>query len=138
MEGDGDRQLRRSPPGRQTILIVEDDQQIRELLSAALRRTGYRVVTAEDGEGGWEAFEESKSNGSAIDLLVADVVMPRLGGVELADKIQQTSPNTRVLFISGYRDRDTPADAVLLSKPFSYETLVGEIREALDGSAPLP
>jgi len=138
MQGDEDRHVRRSPPGRQKILIVEDDQQIRELLSAALRRAGYRVATAEDGEGGWETFEESRSRGSDIDLLVADVVMPRLGGVELADRIQQTSPDTRVLFISGYRDRDTPAGAVVLSKPFSYETLVGEIREALDGPASLP
>lgn len=137
MQGDGDRHLQRSPPRAQKILIVEDDQQIRELLSAALRRAGYRVATAEDGEGGWEAFEESRSRGSDIDLLVADVVMPRLGGVELADRIRQASPDTQVLFMSGYRDRDTPADAVLLSKPFSYETLVGEIREALNGPAPL-
>lgn len=120
-----------------TILVVEDDAQIRDLLSTALRRAGYRVHTAEDGEDGWSTFERLSSD-TGIDLLLADVVMPRLGGVALAERVRATAPSTKVLFISGYRDQDTPMGAVVLNKPFGYDSLLERVRQALGRPRPLP
>jgi DNA-binding response OmpR family regulator len=124
-------------PREHTILVVEDDAQIRDLLSTALQRAGYRVYTAQDGEDGWVMFERLSID-TRIDLLLADVVMPRLGGVALAERVHAASPSTKVLFISGYRDQDTPAVAVVLNKPFGYDSLLERVRQALGRPRPLP
>ena len=115
-----------------TILVTEDQDDTRELLAAALQRMGYRVVTAADGQSGWEKFTELRENGSRVDLLVADVVMPGVGGVALAERVLGAEPGTPIVLISGYRAPDTPEGAVLLSKPFGFEALLEEVRAALD------
>jgi len=129
----------RLPTGTETVLLVEDETRVRELLRGALERRGYRVLAAGSGE---DALGLMSVHGGPLHLLVTDVVMPGMRGTELASRLGSLHPQLRVLHISGYAD-----DAVLrhgvregltafLQKPFTVEALVRKIREVLD--APLP
>jgi signal transduction histidine kinase/CheY-like chemotaxis protein len=124
--------------GSETILLVEDQPVLRELMLTMLERQGYRVLCA---AGPGQALEKAKSSGEAIHLLVTDVVMPGMNGRLLAEELRSTRPQMKVLFISGYAD-----DLVLqhgqlevgmgfLPKPFGPETLAYKVREVLDRSA---
>jgi two-component system cell cycle sensor histidine kinase/response regulator CckA len=123
------------PTGTETVLLVEDEEPVREVARRALRAQGYRVLEAADG---LEALEIADVHRGAIDLLVADVVMPRLGGIELARRLRRARPNLRVLHVSGYVEpvlREGPsvvAGAAFLHKPFLPETLARKVRELLD------
>ena len=113
--------------GAVTILVVDDESGIRELVRKILRREGYRVLEAASGE---EALKAAR--GQPIDLLVTDMTMPGISGSELARRMQESAPRLRVLYISGY----TPDEAVqrgsnFLPKPFNIETLLRKVREAL-------
>jgi PAS domain S-box-containing protein len=125
------------PGGSETILLVEDELAVRELIARVLRGHGYRVAEAATGE---EALAITKNIGaSAIDLLLTDVVMPKMGGQVLAARIIQEYPATRVLYTSGYTDTAivtrggqlNPGTA-LLQKPFTSATLACKVREVLD------
>lgn len=122
-------------PGNETILLVEDEESVRELTVKILEMNGYSVIEAEDGV---EAFEIYKKSYGKIDLLITDVVMPRMSGRELAEKIKRLNPAIRVLFSSGYSDdRDMMRDADsktidFINKPFTPEELGGKIRRLLD------
>jgi PAS domain S-box-containing protein len=121
--------------GTETILLVEDDPQLRELSSSVLNHCGYRVLTASTPEQGLAICE---SNHPDIRLLVTDVVMPRMNGRQLAEKIRKVSPQIRVLYISGYTDNAIVHYGVLdpglwfLAKPFTLSSLVAKVREVLD------
>ena len=125
------------PRGTETLLLVEDEPAVRGLEVCVLREQGYRVLEAADGQ---EALEMLKSQlEPAPDLLVTDLVMPRLGGRELADLARRLFPQMRILCISGDAGdagtTDAPdfAGAVFLHKPFTLEELTGKVREALEG-----
>jgi hypothetical protein len=124
--------------GTETILLVEDDPQLRELSSSVLGHCGYRVLTAGTPE---EGLAICKSNHHEIRLLVTDVVMPRMNGRQLAERIQKVSPKIRVLYISGYTDNAIVHYGVLdpglwfLAKPFTLSALVAKVREVLDSVA---
>jgi CheY-like chemotaxis protein len=112
-----------------TVLVADDDEQIRALVWEILAMEGYRVLPARNGH---EALEVLGKHGDGIDLLLADVVMPRLGGRDLAKRACELLPHLRVLFISGYGDNldfraDFP-DAVVIEKPFSPEQLIEACR----------
>jgi two-component system cell cycle sensor histidine kinase/response regulator CckA len=123
------------PTGEETVLLVEDEGPVRAVALRALRAQGYRVLEAADGD---DALEVARAHGDAIDLLVADVVMPRMGGIELARRLRAERPKLRVLHVSGYVEpalREGPAvvpGAAFLHKPFLPETLARKVRELLD------
>jgi len=126
------------PRGTQTLLLVEDEPAVRELEVCVLREQGYRVLEAADGQ---EALEMLQGPLDPVpDLLVTDLVMPRLGGRALADLARGLHPQMRILCISGDAGDVEPTDELpaiataLLHKPFTIEELTGKIREALEGS----
>ena len=121
---------------RETVLVVDDEEGIRRLVSTALARLGYTVLTAADGA---EAAEVAASHNGPIHLVVTDCVMPRMGGRELAAALRDVRPATKVLFVSGHTDDSAllaaiAADqAAFLPKPFTPGTLTARVREVLDG-----
>ena len=124
--------------GTETVLLVEDDTAVRTLTWALLTRWGYSVLQASGGE---EALELSRQRSATIHLLLTDVVMPRLGGKDLADLLQAERPGLRVLFMSGYTEDALGSQGVLapgvhlLQKPFSPDALARKLREVLDEPA---
>jgi CheY-like chemotaxis protein len=128
---------RRRFDGRATILLVEDEEQVRSIAAQWLTRYGYDVHEAGDGE---EAFA-LVSEGLTPDLLITDIVMPRMGGVALADSLRSAFASLKVLYLSGYSDRPEvqgrlSAEGVsFLQKPFSPGRLLSEVRTLLNWSA---
>ena len=119
------------PLGRETLLLVEDDPMVRSLAVEALKLKGYRVLDAGDGR---DALAQAQKAGR-IDLLITDVVMPRMTGRELADRLRVGTPSLRVLFMSGYPGslgEQLGRNVDLLEKPFTSLTLVNRVRQALD------
>ena len=114
------------------ILLAEDDASMREFLAKALRKAGHYVVSVGDGLDAIEALE-----GYHADLLLADVVMPGLDGIELARRAAKLQPGLKVMFITGFaavalKNRDqTPRGARILSKPFHLRHLVEEVESML-------
>jgi two-component system, cell cycle sensor histidine kinase and response regulator CckA len=128
-------QVRSPLTGRETILVVEDDDVVRALVARMLGEYGYRVVETSDGEA---ALQLLQRDGSAVDLVVSDVVMPKMGGQELGEALHTMGQDIPVLFISGFTGEDIvrrgllKPGAPLQEKPFTPETLVGRVREMLD------
>ena len=122
-------------PGKETVLLVEDDNQVRSIAAAALEMSGYDVLVAASGE---EALRLCEGPNGKIDLLLTDVVMPRISGQELSDRLLKLRPRTRVLYMSGYSENAITHHGVMeegtafIEKPFSPETLTRKIREVLD------
>jgi two-component system, cell cycle sensor histidine kinase and response regulator CckA len=121
--------------GTETILLAEDDDVLRNLMDAVLKGHGYRVLVAEDGKA---ALALSEKHEGEIELLLADVVLPVIGGKDLSDTIQEKRPHMKVLFLSGYTD-DTiasygvvPSEVNFLEKPFTLKSLALNVREVLD------
>jgi two-component system, cell cycle sensor histidine kinase and response regulator CckA len=118
--------------GTETILVVEDEDSVREMLVEALNRFGYRALAASDGDDALERFHEDPER---IDVLVTDVVMPRRGGVETAEELKQSRPGLRVIFMSGHvRDLQAfgaQAEGVFMQKPFAPADLAQTIRRVL-------
>ena len=123
------------PTGTETVLLVEDEGPVRAVALRALRAHGYRVLEAGDGD---EGLAVAKAFSGKIDILVADVVMPRMGGIELARRLRAERPEIRVLHVSGHVDpalRERTAvvsGAAFLDKPFAPGTLARKVREVLD------
>ncbi|MEK7866450.1 MAG: ATP-binding protein [Planctomycetota bacterium] len=115
--------------GTETILLCEDDDLVRRLARLILTSHGYTVLETRNGDEAIEAFVRS---GDAVDLLLSDVVMPRMGGAELASRLSALRPGLPVLLISGYPEGADPQRA-LLSKPFTPPDLLRRVREVLDG-----
>ncbi len=127
-----------TPVGTETILLAEDDPLIRSVSGGMLRDLGYSVLEAENGE---DALANARGlKDGKIDLLVADVVMPLMGGAKLASKLAETHPEARVLLMSGYLDSDTVRHALLaqgrefIQKPFSSLSLARKVRDVIDGA----
>jgi two-component system cell cycle sensor histidine kinase/response regulator CckA len=119
--------------GSETVLLVEDDRQVREVALAILRRHGYVVIAACDGD---EAVRSCEAHPHPIHLLLTDMVMPGITGHELARRLLRIRPEMKVLCMSGYSEVDTAApDAELarLQKPFTAESLATSVRQVLDG-----
>ncbi len=118
----------------ETVLLVEDEDSIRNLFAGQLKNDGYRVLAAANGA---EALAVSNSFKDQIHLLITDVVMPGMNGAVLARKLSENRPGMRILFITGYiefkpKDQETlPADAHILSKPFSHKAMLAKVREIL-------
>jgi two-component system, cell cycle sensor histidine kinase and response regulator CckA len=136
---DGDAEAQAEPKrdavrGSETILVVEDDEQVRALVRTVLRRNGYRVLEARTPAEAIGAVEES---GDEIDALLTDIVMPQMSGHELVKLVRQRCPNIKPLLMSGYsenvvRDRGLLAPGVgFLSKPLTPEMLTKRLREVL-------
>lgn len=107
-----------------TILVVEDQEEVRQIIARWLRRGGYAVIEAADGQ---QAID-MMARGLRVDMLVADVVMPRLGGLQLAIYLaSRPEPRPALLFISGYDQEDRKLPGPFLRKPFNPETLVAEV-----------
>jgi len=118
--------------GAETVLLVEDEGSIRELVGSMLRKVGYTVLEASDGE---EALELAKNHEGAIHLVLTDVVMPGIDGCVLAERLTAVRSGTRVLYMSGYacdlKLRLEIDAAHFLQKPFSRQTLVTKVCEVL-------
>ena len=111
------------------ILLVEDEESLRRMLSAALRRAGYDVIEA---SGGNEALELFAANVGRVRLLVTDVKMADIRGPALATKIKEQVPRLPVLFITGYADREgIHADDLLMHKPFTPAAFVSAVKDLL-------
>ncbi len=121
--------------GRETILLVEDDEGVRDFVRFVLSTLGYRVLEAGDGA---EALRVASGFAEPIDLLLSDIVMPRLGGLELARQLVQLRPTMKVMHMSGYPGDSAETRAVtggrarLLAKPFERDTLAQHVRGILD------
>lgn len=132
------REFGAMPGGHETILYVEDEITVRSLTAHILRRLGYTVIEAADAQQTRELL--AAQDGRHIDLLFADVVLPDLGGKELADWVQERSLNTRVLFCSGYIDENVlkrhgiDLGSPFLQKPFAPADLARKVREVIDGT----
>ncbi len=132
----------RLPPegisGSETILVVEDDDLVRELMVEMLRMYGYRVVEAPNGEQAWKMFQEHQE--LHVDLIIADTVMPLQGGQWLKEKISRIKPHIPFLLISGYLGKEeqdqllAQPESEFLSKPFNPIDLVARVRTLLDRS----
>jgi PAS domain S-box-containing protein len=125
--------------GHETILIAEDQHQVRRLAERALRARGYTVISAENGE---RAVEIANEHGGEIHLLLTDMVMPVLGGRDAARLIREHRPDIRVLFMSGYSEYDVAnpggfSDAGFIGKPFTPQELENAVRAAID-AVPAP
>jgi PAS domain S-box-containing protein len=122
----------------ETILVVEDDESLLRLASSTLEDLGYKVLRASSG---LEALEVDEEHEVTIDLLLTDVVMPALGGFELAEMMHETRPNMKIVFMSGYPNRDRKErvkiaeDSQFLQKPVKTEHLAKVIRAELDSES---
>jgi len=120
--------------GSETLLLVEDELSVRKLLSQMLGRAGYTVLQAGNG---LEALACMHRGGSEVQAVITDVVMPSMGGQELAARLLQDRPSLPILFISGYSSDFKPLDQIpgrcaFLSKPFTARVLGAKLRELLD------
>jgi two-component system cell cycle sensor histidine kinase/response regulator CckA len=117
-----------------TILLVEDETAVREATKRMLRKFGFKVIEAKDGE---EAIRLWQSDGDSVDVVLTDVVMPVMGGAELARILREQSPDLRVVFMSGYTQGTLEPSAMdeaatrFLPKPFTADQLVGTLRELI-------
>jgi CheY-like chemotaxis protein len=123
------------PRGSETLLLVEDEDGVRALSRHVLQGCGYTVLEARDG---FEAVRVAGQHQGRIDLLLTDVVMPRMGGREAAERLAGLHPGVKVLFLSGYTDDAVvrhgilEAEVAFLQKPFSPAALARRVREVLD------
>ena len=127
-----------SPP---TILLVEDETALRGLMRRILERSGYKVLEAEHGA---QALDQCAQHEGAIDLVVSDIVMPTMGGREMADRLRVLRPDSQLLFVSGFTDDEVLRQGIVitgsayLQKPFSPASLVAKIGEMLRAPAGAP
>ncbi|MFT7624870.1 MAG: signal transduction histidine kinase [Myxococcota bacterium] len=120
------------PAGNETVLVIEDEAEIRKLAARTLSRHGYQVLSAEDGVAGLELFEQYQD---AIDLVFTDVVLPRGSGFEVVKRVQELRPDVAVLLTTGYTDRMADcgvAEVGMFWKPYAPDELVSRIRLCLN------
>jgi CheY-like chemotaxis protein len=123
----------------ETILVVDDEAQVRTLARDILLGAGYRVLEAEDGE---QALRVAQDHPGAIHILLTDIMMPGINGKELADRFLVTRPDAKAIFMSG-RAAEVISDAgvlipvdAFLAKPFTVERLLNKVRERLEYRSP--
>jgi DNA-binding NtrC family response regulator len=121
--------------GTETILLVDDSSSLRKMIQEILSHKGYSVMTAQDGI---QALELSRAYSGVIDLLITDIVMPQMGGAQLADQIIRERPDIPVVFLSGYAadkypiPEHAPGRITTIQKPCSVDTLLTSVRRILD------
>ncbi len=121
--------------GHETVIVAEDNKDVRDLVADILGQSGYTVFTAENGN---EALEIWASANESVDLLVTDVIMPEMNGAELFASLYSLDRNIRVLYMSGYPDDAIARHGVLdydvqyIQKPFSSKNFLLKVRQALD------
>lgn len=131
--------VRPSYSGAQTILIVDDDEEVRNVATRILRQNGYKVIEAANGA---EALRVCDEENTAVDLIVTDIVMPEMGGPEFAERLRETQPDARILFTSGYtenaatRQNFLDPDEAFIEKPFTPASLALKARQVLDSTKP--
>jgi two-component system cell cycle sensor histidine kinase/response regulator CckA len=124
-----------SERGSETIMVVEDDEGVRELVRLMLEANGYQVLTVAGADEAARLCGERR-----IDLLLTDVVMPDISGSELAERLGALKPDMRILFMSGYSDEAVVRHGIIrpntafIEKPFSETTLARKVREVLDAA----
>jgi two-component system cell cycle sensor histidine kinase/response regulator CckA len=124
----------RSQNGSATLLLIEDEPALQDALDQSLKRMGYRVLRAGNGEDGIRLFE---NHASEISLLVSDVIMPKMSGPDMVKQIRKKKPDQKVLFLSGYGQEVLNACEIdskttfLLAKPFTTKQLTDKVAEAL-------
>ena len=128
-----------APRRTETILLVEDEQAVRDLTERVLKKHGYTVIAAANPRSALSLIEEHPT----IDLLLTDLVMPQMNGHQLAEQIKDRAPTTRVLYMSGYADQSVNLHcrldlAAFLEKPFNAVDLTRKVREVLDTAAEAP
>ena len=123
------------PTGNETILLVDDEDSIRDFLAEILSEQGYKVIEATNGEEGLQVF---KGYNEKIDLLISDITMPKMSGPELATKLRELQPKLKALFISGnvgneyINEQTADSKTSFLQKPFTYDSIISKVREILD------
>ena len=128
-------ELQDLPTGNETILLVDDEDSIRDFLSEILEEQGYIVIKASNGKKGLRKFKEINDK---IHLLISDITMPEMSGSELANELRKLQPDIKTLFISGYTDKNiiqeqsSNANVSFLQKPFTYDSIISKVREILD------
>jgi two-component system cell cycle response regulator CpdR len=124
--------LKASPLSHQRILLAEDDDSMRGFLARALERAGYEVISFDNGADALARLKEEP-----FTLLLTDIVMPRMDGIELARRASELDPDIKIMFITGFAavtlnsEAPAPKDARVLSKPFHLKDLVNEIDKLL-------
>ena len=125
------------PRGTETVLLVEDADAVRSAVRMMLERLGYSVLEAPSGA----AALDAAGGGGPIDLLLTDVVMPRMSGRKLVEEFLTVRPGTKILYMSGYTDDAVVRHGVLdpgtpfMQKPFTVDVLAHKVRQAIDGAA---
>jgi len=133
-----DKHAQAAAGGSETVLLVEDEESVRELVRETLKARGYTVIEASDGIAGMRVSEEYQGN---IEILITDVVMPGMSGRELAKRVAAARPNIRVLYLSGYTEDAIIHEGALepgtgfLQKPFTLQVLARKVREVLQGES---
>ena len=131
-------QPRALAPGGETVMVVEDEPVVRRLTRTALEESGYKVMEASDGA---EALALLARTNGQVDLVLSDVVMPRMGGKALDEALRRQRPELPLLFMSGYPGQEVAdrgllnPDASFIQKPFSPQELVQRVRSLLDRRA---
>jgi CheY-like chemotaxis protein len=131
-------EVRLAPRGHETVLLAEDEESVRKFTRLTLETHGYTVL---EGGCGAEALATAAAHGGPIHLLVTDVVMPGMGGRELAESLRARHPGLKVLYVSGYTDDAVVRHGIVeahdafLQKPFSPLALARKVRAILDGTA---
>ena len=119
---------------RGCVLVVEDDDQVRNLIRTLLTNNGYSVLEASNGS---EGLDVAESEGTKIDLLLSDMLLPELSGFDLAQKVIERNPTMKVLFMTGYVEGDivqrciSELGASFLDKPFQPNVLLSRVKEAI-------
>lgn len=127
-----------APGGTETVLLVEDEEQVRRMARRVLEAHGYTVLCATNGR---EALAVAAAAGDEVELVVTDVIMPEMGGAALAEVFRRSRPTLPVLFLSGYTGDDLGRNGIVasevrfLQKPFSPGALASAVRQALDAAA---
>ena len=120
--------------GSETILLVDDEEGVRKLVYAVLKSNGYDVLEANNGSSALMLYEK---NHHKIDMVLTDVVMPQMNGLELGKQLSEKSPGLKILYMSGYRDNTSggsDAPRAFLHKPFTPDILLTKVREVLDAT----
>lgn len=121
--------------GSETVLLVEDEATVRDYVTNILGQKGYDVYESKDGE---EALQKANELGGRLDLVISDIVMPKINGPELLDEISEVNPTVKAIIITGYADDDVVKSQVpsghwpILEKPFSSSELLALMRNVLD------
>lgn len=136
-ESETQTQVALLPSGTETILVAEDDPMVRRVAARILKEAGYAVVEASDGEDALRVFEENQEK---VSLILLDVVMPKLNGHDVYQRLRGHHPDVKTVFCTGYAPEAVESNFLsgenirLIQKPFSPRVLLCSVREALDES----